>query len=51
MVSTDWKVNINLMNFLFANFSSVSVYGVTDVDSVDHIIKHMNKEPQHQDQQ
>lgn len=51
MVSANGKVNINLMNFLFTNFSSVSVNGVADVDGVDHIIQHMNKVPQHQDKQ
>lgn len=39
------------MNFLFINLASVSVYGIAYVNSVDHIVQHMDKEHQHHKQQ
>lgn len=39
------------MDVLFTNFPSVPIYGVAHVHSVNHIIQHMDKETQYQDQQ
>ena len=51
MTSTDWEVNVHLMDVLFINLPPIPVYGVAHIHGVDNIIQHMNEEPQDHHQQ
>ena len=51
MISTNRQLTVNLMDLCSVNLSPIPIYGIAYINSLDHIVQHMNKETQHNNQE